>query len=67
MDVTFREAEPYYGEKTNLSALFDDLDPPKSIGDGQEGESTSNSEGEEQQRMPIVGSIMLLKASASGR
>jgi hypothetical protein len=57
MDVTFRDAEPFYGEKTDLSALFEDLDPPKSIGDGQEGESASNAEGEEQERMPIVVSI----------
>src|SRR3954465_2548277 len=29
MDVTFRESEPYYGDKTDLSSLFDiDLDSP---------------------------------------
>ena len=57
MDVTFRESEPLYGEKIDLSMLFEDLDPPKSIEDGQKGENTSNVGEEEQQRMPIVGSI----------
>lgn len=57
MDVTFREAEPFYGEKTDLSALFEDLDPSKCIEDCQEGENTSNAREEEQQRTPIVGSI----------
>jgi hypothetical protein len=27
MDVTFRESEPYYGEKTDLSDLFELADP----------------------------------------
>jgi len=27
MDVTFRESVPFYGEKTDLSSLFIDLDP----------------------------------------
>lgn len=49
MDVTFREAEPFYGEKTDLSALFEDLDPPKCIEDCQEGENTSNAREEEHQ------------------
>ncbi|CAD6271158.1 unnamed protein product [Miscanthus lutarioriparius] len=36
MDVTFRESEPYYGEKTDLSSLFE-LNGQSSE-DGQEGE-----------------------------
>ena len=39
MDVTFRESEPYYGEKTDLSVLFEDLDHPLSSQVGQEGEN----------------------------
>jgi len=27
MDVTFKESIPFYGEKTDLSSLFIDLDP----------------------------------------
>ncbi|WVZ55593.1 hypothetical protein U9M48_006233 [Paspalum notatum var. saurae] len=36
MDVTFRESEPYYGEKTDLSSLFE-LDDPSMDTDDQEG------------------------------
>jgi hypothetical protein len=40
MDVTFRESEPYYGEKTDLSSLFDiDLDSPSTSEASREGES----------------------------
>lgn len=38
MDVTFRESEPYYGEKTNLSSLFE-LDGQSISEDGQKGEN----------------------------
>jgi len=38
MDVTFRESEPYYGEKTNLSSLFE-IDGQSTSEDGQEGEN----------------------------
>ena len=40
MDVTFRESEPFYGEKTDLSGLFDSLDHTQSPVVGQEGESS---------------------------
>jgi len=36
--VTFRESEPYYGEKTNLSSLFE-LDGQSISEDGQKGEN----------------------------
>ena len=39
MDVTFRESEPYYGEKTDLNVLFEGLDHPLSSQVGQEGEN----------------------------
>lgn len=52
MDVTFWESEPYYGEKTDLSALFEELDHQPLSADVQEGEN-----GHSQQRLPqqIVG------------
>ncbi|KAK1678811.1 hypothetical protein QYE76_039659 [Lolium multiflorum] len=40
MDVTFRESEPFYGEKTDLSSLFDiDFDSPNTGEASREGES----------------------------
>jgi len=33
MDVTFRESEPYYGEKTDLNSLFELGDPSMSVDD----------------------------------
>ena len=42
MDVTFRESEPFYGEKTDLSALFQDLDYTTVC---PEGESSSGAVG----------------------
>lgn len=38
MDVTFRESEPFYGEQTDLSLLFAQLDQLHSLQDGHEGE-----------------------------
>jgi hypothetical protein len=38
MDVTFRESEPFYGESTDLSLLFTELDQRHSVEDGHEGE-----------------------------
>jgi hypothetical protein len=39
MDVTFRECEPFYGEKTDLSSLFSGLDSPTMVDVSQEGEN----------------------------
>ena len=39
MDVTFRESEPFYGEKTDLSSLFSSLDSNITTSDDQEEES----------------------------
>ena len=36
MDVTFRESVPFYGEKTDLSSLFIDLDPPNESEDSEQ-------------------------------
>jgi hypothetical protein len=38
MDMTFRESEPFYGEKTDLSSLFD-FDSPCTSDASREGES----------------------------
>ena len=38
MDVTFRESEPFYGDQTDLSVLFKDLDHLSC--NGHEGESS---------------------------
>jgi hypothetical protein len=46
MDVTFREFEPFYGENTNLSSLFYDLDSPSMGGDGREGENDGDGQEE---------------------
>ena len=40
MDVTFRESEPFYGEKTDLSGMFDSLDQFYEDEVGQEGENS---------------------------
>jgi hypothetical protein len=39
MDVTFRESEPFYGEKTDLTFLFPDLDSPTMVDVSREGEN----------------------------
>ena len=62
MDVTFRESEPFYGEPTDLSLLFSDLNHLHSVADGHEGEKavssvgTTNNEG---QARPIVGTMQV--------
>jgi hypothetical protein len=35
MDVTFRESEPFYGEKIDLSSSFSNLDSPVIFGEGE--------------------------------
>ena len=42
MDVTFRESEPFYGEQTVLSVLFEELDQCLQPEIGQEGESSDS-------------------------
>src|SRR4051812_36200304 len=41
--VTFWESNPFYGEKTDLSAVFEGLDQPLRLA-GQEGESAQKNE-----------------------
>jgi len=36
MDVTFRESKPYYGEKTDLSSLFESDNPSMGVDDIEE-------------------------------
>jgi transposase InsO family protein len=60
MDVTFRESVPFYGERTDLSSLFVDLDNPIIDEDGQEGENGSSGTEEDTQSRSmkfVVGSI----------
>jgi hypothetical protein len=40
MDVTFRESEPFYGENTDISMLFEELNQQKNNEVGQEGEKS---------------------------
>lgn len=76
MDVTFWESNPYYGEKTDLSSLFECLDQPVV---GPEGEvvlqpQVSEARGREQgrgqeevmqqARPPMVGTIPVLPLSS---
>ncbi|XP_048527792.1 uncharacterized protein LOC125507164 [Triticum urartu] len=68
MDVTFRESEPFYGEPSDLSLLFAELDHLHPVHDGQEGEKdVSHTHGDSvdinadndvhAQVQPIVGTI----------
>jgi hypothetical protein len=58
MDVTFRESELFYGEKTDLTSLFPDLDSPTMDDVSREGESgdgdVSASNEHQQRKMDVV-------------
>jgi hypothetical protein len=56
MDVTFRESEPFYGEKTDLSSLFD-FDSPSMSDASREGESEPLRTKEDETSRIVVGSI----------
>ena len=56
MDMTFRESEPFYGEKTDLSSLFD-FDSPSTIEASREGESELLRTKEHEPSRVVVGSI----------
>uniref|UniRef100_A0ACD6APZ5 Uncharacterized protein n=2 Tax=Avena sativa TaxID=4498 RepID=A0ACD6APZ5_AVESA len=56
MDMTFRESEPFYGEKTDLSSLFD-FDSPSTIDASREGEIELVRTKEDEQSTVVVGSI----------
>ncbi|WVZ85689.1 hypothetical protein U9M48_032584 [Paspalum notatum var. saurae] len=67
MDVTFRESEPFYGEKTDLSSLFSDLDYDITGGDCQEGEKEAlDNENNDIQSGPIQQQSRRMKAVISG-
>ena len=59
MDVTFRESEPFYGEPTDLSQLFTELDHLHSVTDGHEGEKlvgesvSTNTDDDMQTHIPV--------------
>ena len=61
MNVTFRESEPFYGEKTYLSSLFSSLDSNITTSDDQEEESEDSTMrgGDDQPRRmeAVIGSI----------
>ena len=67
MDVTFRESEPFYGEPTDLSLLFAELDHLHSVEDGHEGEkviqddyvSTNTDDNVQVQVQPTVSTIQI--------
>ena len=70
MDVTFRESEPFYGEPTDLSLLFPELDHLHSVKDGHEGEKavshaqrdsvrTNIDDDVQVQVQPVVGTIQI--------
>jgi hypothetical protein len=50
MDVTFRESEPFYGEKTYLTSLFPDLDSPTMDDVSREGENSDLHNGSHEQQ-----------------
>jgi hypothetical protein len=59
MDVTFRESEPFYGEKTDISMLFEELDQQKNNEVGQEGEKSIVTSPEQHAPQPIVVSVSI--------
>jgi hypothetical protein len=56
MDMTFRESEPFYGEKTDLSSLFD-FDSPSTSDASREGESEQLKIKEDEPFRVVAGSI----------
>jgi hypothetical protein len=50
MDVIFREFEPFYGEKTDLTSLFPDLDSPTMDDVSREGENSDLHNGSHEQQ-----------------
>jgi hypothetical protein len=56
MDMTFRESEPFYGEKTDLSLLFD-FDSHSTSDASREGESEPLRTKEDEPPRAVVGSI----------
>jgi len=73
MDVTFHESEPFYGERIELSGLFEELDHSLTGRNGQEGESYSQIEQQTtgtsgiQSQPPIVGTIPIPLREGSAR
>ena len=53
MDVTFRESVPFYGEKTDLSSMFIDLDPLNGSEDSEQIESRVGTK--ESEKRVVVG------------
>jgi hypothetical protein len=56
MDMTFRESEPFYGEKTDLSSLLD-FDSPSTSDASREGESEQLRIKEDEPLRVVAGSI----------
>jgi hypothetical protein len=56
MDMTFRESEPFYGEKTDLSSLFD-FNSPRTSDASREAESEPLRTKEDEPSRIVVGPI----------
>jgi hypothetical protein len=57
MDVTFRESEPFYGEKIDLTFLFPDLDSPTMADvtwEGESGDLRNGSHGQQPSKMEAM-------------
>ena len=68
MDVTFRESEPYYGEKTDLSSLFELGEPSMSMYE-QEGidgiDVAQDNEGHQSRAMKVITGLIPLRVGDS--
>ena len=64
MDVTFRESEPFYGEKTDLSGLSESLDHTQSTLIGQ-GVGGSCGGADSMLQQPIEGDIPVQRSECN--
>jgi len=68
MDVTFRESEPYYGEKTDLSSLFELGEPSMSVyeQEGMDGiDVVQDNEGHQSRATKVITGVIPLRVSNS--
>jgi hypothetical protein len=56
MDLTFRESEPFYGDKTDLTSLFDFSSPSRSDANREGGSEPPRTKENEPSRV-VVGSV----------
>ena len=68
MDVTFRESKPYYGEKTDLSSLFELGKPSMSVyeQEGMDGiDVVQDNEGHQSRATKVITGVIPLRVSNS--